>query len=141
MRMYGYLRLETMRMLRDVKFAGISLVSPLLMYLVISNGATGPGRQGTIVFLTVTMAAFGAMGAVLNSGSSGLAEDKGLGWLRQLRLPPRRPRAGGLARGGATLTGALPPTLAARLLGGSPPAARPPPRRGAAPPAAARPRP
>ena len=115
--MYGYLRLESMRMLRDVKFAVISLVSPLLMYLVISNGATGPGRQDTIVFLTVTMAAFGAMGAVLNSGSSGLAEDKGLGWLRQLRLTPLRPRDVVLARGLVVLIGALPPILAVQLLG------------------------
>jgi ABC-2 type transport system permease protein len=117
MDMYGYLRLESMRMLRDVKFAVISLVSPLLMYLVISNGATGPSRQSTIVFLTVTMAAFGAMGAVLNSGSSGLAEDKGLGWLRQLRLTPLRPRDVVLARGLVVMTGALPPILAVQLLG------------------------
>ena len=52
--MYGYLRLESTRMFRDVKFAVIGLVSPLLMYMVISNGATGPSRQDTIVFLTVT---------------------------------------------------------------------------------------
>jgi ABC-2 type transport system permease protein len=115
--MYGYLRLESLRLIRDIKFAVISLITPLLMYLVLANGATGPGRAGTIVFLTVTMAAFGAMGAVLSSGSSGLAEDKGLGWLRQLRLTPLRSRDVVLARGLVVLAGALPPILAVQLLG------------------------
>ena len=39
--MYGYLRLEGIRLTRDVKFLMISLISPLFMYTVLSHGAAG----------------------------------------------------------------------------------------------------
>src|ERR1700761_9166266 len=115
--MLGYLRLEGIRLTRDIKFLMISLISPLLMYLVLSNGAAGSTRASTIAFLTVTMGAFGAMGAVLNGGS-GLAEDKGLGWLRQLRLTPLRSQDVVLGRGAVILAGALPPIVAVQVVGG-----------------------
>jgi ABC-2 type transport system permease protein len=114
--MYGYLRLEGIRLTRDIKFLMISLISPLFMYTVLSHGAAGSSRASTVEFLTVSMGAFGAMGAVLNGGS-GLAEDKGQGWLRQLRLTPLRSRDVVLGRGLVLLAGALPPILAVQLAG------------------------
>ena len=42
----------------------------MLMYCVVGNSAKDPDRAETLMLLTVTMAAFGAMGAVLNSGSA-----------------------------------------------------------------------
>jgi hypothetical protein len=97
--MFGYLRLEATRLVRDVKFAAISLAGPLLMFVALSGGVKGPSRTATLAYLTVAMAALGAIGAVLNNGSTGLAEDKGLGWLRQLRLTPLRSRQVVAARG------------------------------------------
>ncbi|MEU8118242.1 hypothetical protein AB0C21_05985 [Spirillospora sp. NPDC049024] len=38
------------------------------MYFVLGNSAKDPDRAVTLMLLTVTMAAFGAMDAVLNSG-------------------------------------------------------------------------
>ncbi|WP_149259801.1 hypothetical protein [Actinomadura sp. K4S16] len=72
--MSAYLRLEGARLYLDV-----SLITLMLMYFVRGNSAKDPGRAETLMLLTVTMAAFGAMDALLNSGS-GVAEDKSLGW-------------------------------------------------------------
>jgi ABC-2 type transport system permease protein len=115
--MFGYLRLEATRMVRDVKFAAISLAAPLLMFVALSGGVKGPSRAATLAYLTVAMAAFGAMGAVLSNGSTGLAEDKGLGWLRQLRLTPLRSRDVVAARSLVVLAGALPPVVVIQLAG------------------------
>lgn len=115
--MLGYLRLEATRMVRDVKVAAISLAAPLLMFVVLSGGAKGPSHAATLAYLTVTMAALGAMGAVLSNGSTGLAEDKGLGWLRLLRLTPLRSRDVVTARSLVVLAGALPPVIVIQLAG------------------------
>ncbi|WP_141580179.1 ABC transporter permease [Actinomadura sp. WMMA1423] len=114
--MLAYLRLEGTRLYRDVSFLAVSLITPLLMYFVLGNSAKGPDREETLLLLTVTMAAFGAMGAVLNSGS-GIAEDKSLGWLRQLRLTPLSPARVVVGRGLVGLVVALPPILAIQLVG------------------------
>ncbi|WP_248958523.1 hypothetical protein [Sphaerisporangium perillae] len=58
--------------------------------------APGDERQAAL-YIMVGMAAYGGMGAAFNNGT-GLGEDKALGWLRQLRLTPWRPRPSWPAR-------------------------------------------
>ncbi|MFI9719273.1 ABC transporter permease [Streptomyces sp. NPDC052396] len=112
----GYLRLETTRLLRNVSFLMVSLVTPLVMYVVLANNAKGAQDTKALSFATVTMAAFGAMGAVLNSGS-GIAEDRAGGWLRQLRLMPVHPARVVGMRALTGMLGAIPPVLAVQLTG------------------------
>ncbi|MEV5506060.1 ABC transporter permease [Streptomyces orinoci] len=112
----GYLRLEATRLVRNISFLMVSLVTPLVMYVVLANKARGAQDTESLSFLTVTMAAFGAMGAVLNSGS-GIAEDRAGGWLRQLRLMPVRPAQVVGVRALTGMLGAVPPVLAVQLAG------------------------
>jgi ABC-2 type transport system permease protein len=64
----------------------------------------------------VGMAGFGALGAVLNNGV-GVAEDKSLGWIRQLRLLPLSPLQVVAARTLCGMAVAFPPIAAVCLLG------------------------
>nr|WP_202035915.1 ABC transporter permease [Streptomyces mexicanus] len=110
-----YLRLEVRRTLRDTGFVIGGIALPVLMYLLFTNigdGADGDWRTGSMV----GMAAYGAIGCALNTGG-GVAEDRALGWLRQLRVTPMTPRQ---VVTGRTLTGAVTvlPAICAVLLAG-----------------------
>ncbi|MFD4347993.1 ABC transporter permease [Streptomyces coelicoflavus] len=83
-----YLRLETRRTLRDPGFVIGGVAMPVLMYLLFTNlgGDAGEWKTGAMV----GMAAYGAVGSALNTGG-GVAEDRAIGWLRQLRVTPMPP--------------------------------------------------
>ncbi|MGW1497162.1 ABC transporter permease [Streptomyces mirabilis] len=113
--MLDYLRLEVRRTLRDAGFVIGGIAMPVMMYLLFTNlGDDGDGgwKTGSMI----GMAAYGAVGSALNTGG-GVAEDKGIGWLRQLRVTPMTPREVVLGR---TLTGSVTvlPAIAAVLAAG-----------------------
>ncbi|MCX4909164.1 ABC transporter permease [Streptomyces sp. NBC_00878] len=114
--MVDYLRLEVRRTLRDTGFVIGGVVMPVVMYLLFTNlgdGADGDWRTVSMI----GMAAYGAMGAALNTGG-GVAEDRTIGWLRQLRITPMSPRQ---VVTGRALTGAvtvLPAIVAVLVAGG-----------------------
>ncbi|GAX49782.1 ABC transporter permease [Streptomyces olivochromogenes] len=113
--MLDYLRLEVRRTLRDAGFVIGGIAMPVMMYLLFTNlgGASDGGwKTGSMI----GMAAYGAVGSALNTGG-GVAEDKGIGWLRQLRVTPMTPREVVLGR---TLTGSVTvlPAIAAVLAAG-----------------------
>ena len=92
--MIDYLRLEVRRTLRDTGFVDLRRRDA---------GADVPAvhqprrRATTAEWKTasmVGMAAYGALGSALSTGG-GVAEDKTLGWLRQLRVTPLTPAPGG----------------------------------------------
>jgi ABC-2 type transport system permease protein len=113
--MWDYLRLEVRRTLRDGKFVIGSVAMPVMMYLLFTNLGEDAGAWKTASM--VGMAAYGALGAALNTGA-GVAEDKAIGWLRQLRITPMTPRQGVIGR---ALTGAVTvlPAITAVLLAGA----------------------
>jgi ABC-2 type transport system permease protein len=90
--MLAYVRLEVRRTLRDTGFVVISVVTPLMMYLLFTNiGSDNAGdKMDYARYAMIGMAAYGALGAALGVGP-GVAEDKARGWLRQLRVTPMRP--------------------------------------------------
>jgi ABC-2 type transport system permease protein len=93
--MIGYLRLELMRGLRDPRYLVLALVAPVGFYLLFTNlfgAAQGAGANGlpAPVGAMVSMAMFGAMWAVLSATSPRIAQERSIGWLRQLRLLPVR---------------------------------------------------
>ncbi|MFD9355691.1 ABC transporter permease [Streptomyces sp. NPDC060031] len=112
----AYVRLEVRRTLRDTTFVVFGIGMPVLMYLLFTNlGSTGETEWKTASM--VAMAAYGALGAALSTGT-GVAEDKGVGWLRQLRVTPMSPRQ---VVAGRALTGSVIvlPAIAAVLAAGA----------------------
>ncbi|MEU8933251.1 ABC transporter permease [Streptomyces sp. NPDC048409] len=113
--MFAYLRLEVRRTLRDAGFVIGGIAMPVMMYLLFTNLGGDDGGYRTQAM--VGMAAYGAVGSALNTGG-GVAEDRAIGWLRQLRVTPMTPRQVVLGR---ALTGSvtvLPAILAVLVAGG-----------------------
>lgn len=117
--MLGYLSIEIRRLLRSPGYLMSSLAMPLVMYLVITNvyGGSPADRHATAVYLMVSMAGFGAVGAALTNGLSVVA-DRSYGWLRQLLITPLRPGKVVVVRGLTGMLAALPAILAVCVLGG-----------------------
>ncbi|MEV1081312.1 ABC transporter permease [Streptomyces sp. NPDC050211] len=113
--MSDYLRLEVRRTLRDRGFVIGGIAMPVMMYLLFTN--LGPNDGSWKAQSMVGMAAYGALGSALNTGG-GVAEDRAIGWLRQLRVTPMSPREVVIGR---ALTGSvtvLPAIVAVLAAGG-----------------------
>ncbi|NEB02627.1 ABC transporter permease [Streptomyces sp. SID13726] len=113
--MLDYIRLEIRRTLRDTGFVIGGIAMPVMMYLLFTN--LGGDESGWKTGAMVGMAAYGAVGSALNTGG-GVAEDRAIGWLRQLRVTPMPPRQVVLGR---ALTGSvtvLPAIVAVLAAGG-----------------------
>ncbi|MFD7440763.1 ABC transporter permease [Streptomyces sp. NPDC059909] len=110
----AYVKLEVRRTLRDTVFVVFGIGMPVLMYLLFTNLGTDDQEWRTTSM--VGMAAYGALGAALSTGT-GVAEDKSIGWLRQLRITPMSPRQ---VVTGRALTGSVIvlPSIAAVLAAG-----------------------
>ncbi|MEU5213901.1 ABC transporter permease [Streptomyces sp. NPDC020742] len=114
--MLDYIRLEVRRTLRDRGFVLFGIGMPVLMYLLMTNiGPGGPGMDWKISSM-VGMAAYGALGAALGTGT-GVAEDKQLGWLRQLRITPLSPARVVVSRGLSGSVTVLPAIAVVLLVG------------------------
>ncbi|MEV6108328.1 ABC transporter permease [Streptomyces sp. NPDC051940] len=86
--MLDYLRLEIRRTLREGHYVAFTVGMPVLLYILFSNvGVDGGDKADVQTGLMIGMAAYGGMGAALSNGST-VAEDRALGWLRQLRITP-----------------------------------------------------
>ncbi|WP_030910076.1 ABC transporter permease [Streptomyces sp. NRRL F-5126] len=107
-----YVRLEVRRALRDPGFIVFGAGMPVVMYLLFTNIGQGANPDGDAWKVTsmVGMAAYGALGAAVGTGT-GIAEDKQLGWLHQLRITPIRPRDVVLGRALAGSVTVLPSLL------------------------------
>ncbi|MDF3297283.1 ABC transporter permease [Streptomyces tropicalis] len=112
--MGAYLRLEVRRTLRDPGFVIGGIAMPVLMYLLFTH--LGGGQDaGWRTASMVGMAAYGAVGSALGTGG-GVAEDRTVGWLRQLRvtpMPARQVVAGRALTGSVTVLPAITAVLAA----------------------------
>ncbi len=84
-----YTRYEVARTFRNYRFLIFSVVFPVVLYLLIA----GPNKDVKIqhlpftLYLMTGMVAWGTMAAVLASGVR-IADDRALGWGRQLRITP-----------------------------------------------------
>ncbi|MFI6372179.1 ABC transporter permease [Streptomyces sp. NPDC050546] len=113
--MRGYLGLEVRRTLRDPGFVIGGIAMPVLMYLLFTN--LGQDESGWRTEAMVGMAAYGALGSALNTGG-GVAEDRAIGWLRQLRVTPMTPRQVVVGRALTGTVTVLPAIIAVLLAGG-----------------------
>ncbi|MEI5099103.1 ABC transporter permease [Streptomyces sp. PmtG] len=113
--MIGYIRLEILRLVRNGGYLMMSLVMPVGLYLTVAGG--GPDQE-SLVRSMVGAAAFGALGVVITNGT-GIAEDRALGWLRQLRLTPLSPAQVVVARGAVATCLGIMPIVVIGLIGGA----------------------
>ncbi|WP_411141166.1 ABC transporter permease [Streptomyces sp. x-80] len=84
------IKLEIVRALRNKRFLFFSVIYPAALYLLIAGGADNkplPGMKLNMpLYYMVSMAAFGAMTAVMLGNSERIAKERESGWVRQLRL-------------------------------------------------------
>jgi ABC-2 type transport system permease protein len=92
-----YVRYELLRTLRNRRFFLLSLGFPLILYFVIVSpnrhvhNFDGSGISFPLYYM-VGLASFGTMSAMLSCGAR-IAAERVVGWNRQLRITPLRPRA------------------------------------------------
>ncbi|MEV8454603.1 ABC transporter permease [Streptomyces sp. NPDC052095] len=113
--MFRYTVLEVRRTLRDSFFLVFGTGMPVMMYLLFTNIGDNDGSWR--VSSMVGMAAYGALGSAMSIGT-GVASDRQLGWLDQLRVTPLSP---GRAVVGRAVSGSVTvlPTILTVLLAGA----------------------
>ncbi|HTJ34234.1 MAG TPA: ABC transporter permease [Dactylosporangium sp.] len=111
--MRAYVRLELRRLARTPGLLIFTVLMPLMSYLLFTNinTITGQDKDVAATYTMVSMAGYGAIGALLNY-ASGLVIDRSIGWLRQLRLTPLPPLKVVLGKGVAAMGAALLPVVA-----------------------------
>ncbi|ALG06117.1 hypothetical protein [Kibdelosporangium phytohabitans] len=82
--MIAYTKFEVLRTLHNVRYLVFVVLMPVVFEIIW-------GKQGTGV--TAAMAVYAATGAGLLGSGNTIAEDRGSGWLRQLRVTPLSDRA------------------------------------------------
>jgi ABC-2 type transport system permease protein len=93
----SYTRFELLRTFRNRRFFVFSLGFPLVLYFIIAGpnrhdaNFAGSGIPAPLYYM-VGLASFGTMSAMLSTGAR-IAGERQVGWNRQLRLTPLKPRA------------------------------------------------
>jgi ABC-2 type transport system permease protein len=92
-----YIRFELLRTFRNRRFFLLSLGFPLVLYFIIAGASQGiKSLDGTGIsaplYFMAGLVSFGTMSAMLSSGAR-IANERQVGWTRQLRITPLPPRA------------------------------------------------
>ncbi len=83
-----YALLSTRTAYRNVRFLVLTVILPLLLFLLYSSVYQGQNTDlglSVVAYLMVSMASFGCIGAAINTGAR-VAIERQTGWNRQLRL-------------------------------------------------------
>jgi ABC-2 type transport system permease protein len=115
--MFRYIVLEVRRTLRDGFFLIFGTGMPVMMYLLFTNIGGGEDVDGWKTASMVGMAAYGALGSAMSIGT-GVASDKTLGWLQQLRVTPLAPSRAVVGRAISGSVTVLPTIVTVLLAGG-----------------------
>ncbi|MHB8378992.1 MAG: ABC transporter permease [Acidimicrobiales bacterium] len=88
-----YLRFELLRTIRNRRFLIFSLAFPLVLYVTVAGAHKNLSLDGISfpLYYLSGMAAWGSMNAVVSSGAR-IAQERSVGWTRQLRVTPLRTR-------------------------------------------------
>jgi ABC-2 type transport system permease protein len=88
------LKLEVRRVLRNRRTVMFILVFPSVFFFMfgLSAKAQAKGGPGSVAYIMISMAVYGAMVGT-TAGGAAVAVERSLGWSRQLRLTPLRPAA------------------------------------------------
>jgi ABC-2 type transport system permease protein len=109
--MLGYVRLEVVRQFRNPQALVVRLAIPAGFYLLGTLGSDPGGRSEGLPSETASMvdlAVFGAMMSALFATGPPLAQERAIGWLRQLRVMPLRAGAAVTGKVVAAMAFALP---------------------------------
>ena len=84
-----YVRYEVMRSFRNWRFLLLSLGFPLVLFLIVAGSNRHARLDGVSfpLYYMTGMAAWGGMMAVISTGGN-IANERQLGWTRQLRITP-----------------------------------------------------
>jgi ABC-2 type transport system permease protein len=84
-----YVRYEVLRTVRNRRFLIFSLIFPLILFLSIAGAHRNIKEDGIgfPLYYMTGMASWGAMTSVISSGAR-IAQERQVGWTRQLRITP-----------------------------------------------------
>jgi ABC-2 type transport system permease protein len=84
-----YVRYEVMRTFRNWRFLFFSLLFPLILFLIVAGSNRHAHLDGVPfpLYYMTGMAAWGGMVAVISTGGN-IANERQLGWTRQIRITP-----------------------------------------------------
>lgn len=109
------LLLEIVRTLRDPKYLALAVAAPVGFYLlfatIFGSGRAIPGQLPGVIEIAMAMAAFGAIWSAISATGPRLAEERQIGWIRQLRSMPVPGWTVLLAKVAASLMMALPSVI------------------------------
>lgn len=88
--MLSYLKFEARRLLREPRLIVLTLVLPVIVFMIASNNVGKLGGVDVATYIMVSMAAYGVLVGVLTIGVS-VSQERASGWLRQLRITPLAP--------------------------------------------------
>ncbi|MCX4746949.1 ABC transporter permease [Kitasatospora sp. NBC_01287] len=113
------IKLEILRTLRNRRYLFFTILYPALMYFFFVS-AYGNGMAGGVSaksYFMVSMATFGAVGAVLTGSAQRISLERKSGWVRQLRLTALPGRAYAVAKICSCAATTLPAILVVFALG------------------------
>ncbi|MFE6050169.1 ABC transporter permease [Kitasatospora sp. NPDC056446] len=116
------IRLEILRTLRNRRYLLFTIAYPALMYFFFIQvyGTTAlAGGLPVKTYFMVSMATFGAVGAVLTGSAQRISLERKSGWVRQLRLTALPGRAYTVAKIAASAVTTLPAILVVFAVGAS----------------------
>jgi ABC-2 type transport system permease protein len=106
------IKLEILRTLRNKRYVFFTVLYPAILYLFFINvNHSMPGGLSVKTYFMVSMATFGAVGAVLTGSAQRISLERKAGWTRQLRLTALPGRAYAAAKICASAVTTLPSIL------------------------------
>lgn len=109
----SYTMMSARSTFRNTRFLIFTMVLPLVLYLIYTGLYKGqsiddsPGGYSVDTYLMISMAAFGGIGAAINSAAR-VAIERSTGWNRQLRLTALSPQAYLFAKAAVSMLVCLP---------------------------------
>jgi len=88
--MLAYLKFEANRLRREPRLIVLTLLLPVLIFLINSGNNGMVDNVQVSTYLMVSMATYGALVGVLSVGIT-VSQERASGWLRQLRITPLSP--------------------------------------------------
>lgn len=116
----NYAWMSAVSTFRNIRFIVFTAALPVIMFLLF-NGLYGDDTStsgiSTGVYLMISMACYGALGAALNAGTR-IALERQTGWNRQLRLTALSPQGYMIAKAAVSMLVALPALVLVFAVGG-----------------------
>ena len=108
---------EVNRLRRNRRYLLFTIALPVILYLIIGKQGSKAYGVDFAAYYMVAMATFGAFAGALNGNSIRIAEERKVGWIRQLRLTPLPANAYVIAKILTSMVISVPTIVIVLLLG------------------------